>query len=61
MIILRGFLLLKCLIFLLIYFVNIQYYIYIYIHTSIKTLFLGGGKSKKGVNAKRRTYFLKHA
>lgn len=55
MIILRGFLLLKCLIFLLIYFVNIQYYIY------IKALFLGGGKSKKGINAKRRTYFLKHA
>lgn len=53
--------LLKCLIFLLIYFVNIQYYIYIYTYTSIKALFLGGGKSKKGVNAKRRTYFLKHA
>lgn len=59
MIILRGFLLLKCLIFLLIYFVNIQYYIYIYIYTytSIKALFLGGGKSKKGINANEELIF----
>lgn len=35
--------------------------LYIYTYTSIKALILGGGKSKKGVNAKRRTYFLKHA
>lgn len=34
-------------------------YIYIYTYTSIKALFLGGGKSKKGINAKRRTYFLR--